>query len=49
VHRTLPVPIADGYGAGWHTHLDQLDAVIVAAPVPDWGERFAALLPEYRP
>lgn len=48
VHRTLPAAMADGYGAGWHAHVDRLQAVATGDEVPNWDDRFAALLPDYR-
>jgi uncharacterized protein YndB with AHSA1/START domain len=47
VHRTLPAGYARGYGAGWHAHLDRLEAVTEGRPVPDWEERFGELLTGY--
>jgi uncharacterized protein YndB with AHSA1/START domain len=46
-HRRLPVAAAAGYGAGWHSHLDALEALGRSART-DWDERFAELLPKYR-
>jgi len=45
-HRRLPAAAAAGYGAGWHAHLDRLEALLERGDV-DWDERFAALLPSY--
>jgi uncharacterized protein YndB with AHSA1/START domain len=45
-HRLLPPEIAAGYGAGWHSHLDQLEGHLGGA-VPDWADRYEALRPTY--
>jgi uncharacterized protein YndB with AHSA1/START domain len=47
-HRSLPEPMGLGYGAGWHAHLDRLVASATDAPIPDWDERFQALIGSYR-
>lgn len=47
-HRLLPLDQCVGYGAGWHAHLDQLEAMATGGGPVDWDARFAALLPEYR-
>lgn len=47
-HRRLSEAAAVGYGAGWHAHLDALEAVGTSGPRLDWDKRFAELLPEYR-
>jgi uncharacterized protein YndB with AHSA1/START domain len=41
------VPNARGYGAGWHAHLDLLEAVATGAERPRWTDRFSAVRPEY--
>jgi uncharacterized protein YndB with AHSA1/START domain len=46
-HRRLPERAAAGYGAGWHSHLDALQALLSGGR-SDWDSRFAELLPEYR-
>jgi uncharacterized protein YndB with AHSA1/START domain len=46
-HRRLTPSVAVGYGAGWHAHLDRLEALAGGGHV-DWDERFAELLPSYR-
>jgi uncharacterized protein YndB with AHSA1/START domain len=46
-HRRLPRAAAAGYGAGWHAHLDGLDALLAGAS-SDWDSRFAELLPDYK-
>ena len=46
-HRLLPADQASGYGAGWHAHLDSLDARIAGDPPIDWDERFNSLLGTY--
>ncbi|HYQ75818.1 SRPBCC family protein [Cellulomonas sp.] len=48
VHTRLEDAQAVGYGAGWHTSLDQLADHLAGAAVRDWDARFAALLPAYR-
>jgi uncharacterized protein YndB with AHSA1/START domain len=45
-HTRLGPDVATGYGAGWHAHLDQLEGHL-AGDVPDWGELFAELQPQY--
>lgn len=47
-HRMLPVNQATGYGAGWHAHLDQLEAAASETPPIDWAERFGEVMPEYQ-
>ncbi len=46
-HRMLGADHAAGYGAGWHAHLDQLEAVVGRAPVPSWDDRFVAVKARY--
>jgi len=46
-HRQLGRDAATGYAAGWHSHLDALDASL-ADGMLDWDERFTELLPDYR-
>jgi uncharacterized protein YndB with AHSA1/START domain len=46
-HRRVPGAAAAGYGAGWHSHLDALEALGTSVRT-DWDTRFAELLPEYR-
>lgn len=46
-HRLLPGDHAADYGAGWHTHLDQLAQVVVGREPMSWDERFHDLLPRY--
>lgn len=48
LHTRLEDAQAIGYGAGWHTSLDQLGDHLAGAEVRDWDTRFAALLPTYR-
>ena len=45
-HRGLPPAAIAGYGAGWHSHLDSLDAHLHGAQA-DWSTRFEELGPEY--
>lgn len=47
-HRMLPADQAIGYGAGWHAHLDQLEAAASGRDPVDWDRRFEELMPEYR-
>ena len=46
-HRMVPPEQAPGYGAGWHAHLDSLDACVTGQPPIDWDERFNAVLGAY--
>jgi uncharacterized protein YndB with AHSA1/START domain len=46
-HRMLPPDQAVGYSAGWHAHLDQLEAALAGSPHVDWMERFTAVKAEY--
>ena len=46
-HRLLPDDQAIGYGAGWHAHLDRLEARLAGAAPGDWMDRFRELLPTY--
>jgi uncharacterized protein YndB with AHSA1/START domain len=48
VHTRLEDAQAIGYGAGWHTSLDQLADHLAGVDVRDWDARFTALLPRYR-
>jgi uncharacterized protein YndB with AHSA1/START domain len=36
------------YGAGWHAHLDHLEAVSADREPGDWDSRFLTLLPQYQ-
>jgi uncharacterized protein YndB with AHSA1/START domain len=45
-HRGLPPRAIAGYGAGWHSHLDSLDAHL-AGGTADWSARFQELGPAY--
>ena len=45
-HRGLPPAAIAGYGAGWHSHLDSLDAHLAGAEA-DWSARFEELGPAY--
>lgn len=47
VHSKLPPEQAVGYGAGWHSHLDMLEAQLAGASPIDWEERFGQLFPLY--
>lgn len=46
-HRMLPVDQATGYGAGWHAHLDQLEAAVTGRDLIDWLDRYTGVMPEY--
>jgi uncharacterized protein YndB with AHSA1/START domain len=45
-HRGLPPGSIAGYGAGWHSHLDSLDAHL-RGDEADWSARFQELGPDY--
>jgi uncharacterized protein YndB with AHSA1/START domain len=45
-HRGLSPEGVVGYGAGWHSHLDSLDAHLGGGEA-DWAARFAELRPAY--
>ena len=45
-HRGLPPGSIAGYGAGWHSHLDSLDAHLAGGEA-DWTARFQELGPAY--
>ena len=45
-HRGLPPAAIAGYGAGWHSHLDSLEAHL-AGREADWSARFEELGPTY--
>ena len=45
-HRGLPPAAIAGYGAGWHSHLDSLDAHLAGGQA-DWLARFEELGPAY--
>jgi uncharacterized protein YndB with AHSA1/START domain len=48
-HRQLPAEAAAGFGAGWHSHLDALDAALHRGETAgdEWWDRFRSLLPAY--
>lgn len=46
-HRRLPASMGQGYAAGWHAHLDRLEALSKQEAIPDWQERFEAVLSDY--
>jgi hypothetical protein len=46
-HRTLGLGQVSGYGAGWHTYLDALEAVLSGREPADWDIRFAAVRAAY--
>lgn len=45
-HRGLPPAAIAGYGAGWHSHLDSLEAHLAGGEA-DWSARFVELGPAY--
>lgn len=45
-HRGLPPAAIAGYGAGWHSHLDSLEAHLAGGEA-DWSARFEELGPAY--
>jgi uncharacterized protein YndB with AHSA1/START domain len=45
-HRGLPPASIAGYGAGWHSHLDSLEAHLQGGEA-DWSARFEELGPGY--
>lgn len=47
-HTMLPDAQATGYGAGWHAHLDQLEALVSGDEPIDWDARFGEVLADYR-
>jgi uncharacterized protein YndB with AHSA1/START domain len=47
-HTMLPDAQATGYGAGWHAHLDQLEACLKGDEPIDWDARFGEVLAHYR-
>ncbi|GAA3811239.1 hypothetical protein CSO01_13520 [Cellulomonas soli] len=48
VHTRLETAQAVGYGAGWHTSLDQLADHLAGIAIRDWDARFTELIPAYR-
>ena len=46
-HRMLGVGHAAGYGAGWHAHLDVLEAAMVGGAL-SWDERFGEIIGDYQ-
>jgi len=49
-HSRLDPDSAPGYGAGWHAHLDALDALLAGRPAGDgdeWWARYRELRPRY--
>jgi uncharacterized protein len=46
-HSQLDRNSGASYSAGWHAHLDLLDAQLRGAPEPDWLERYQELRPAY--
>lgn len=46
-HRLLPPDQAVGYAAGWHAHLDTLQAMLEGSDPIDWDARFNEVLGAY--
>jgi uncharacterized protein YndB with AHSA1/START domain len=46
-HTRLVPETRPGYGAGWQSHLEALDALLEGGDAFDWWERFEALRPAY--
>lgn len=46
-HRLLDEQSGPGYGAGWHSHLDALTAILAGTGAGDWWKRYEALRPSY--
>lgn len=46
-HSRLPADSRPGYGAGWQSHLEALDALLQGGTPSDWWERYSALRPAY--
>jgi uncharacterized protein YndB with AHSA1/START domain len=46
-HRMLGLGQVSGYGAGWHTYLDALEAILSGREPADWDARFAAVRAAY--
>jgi uncharacterized protein YndB with AHSA1/START domain len=48
-HRSLDAAAAPGYGAGWHAHLDALEALLAGRDEADdiWWDRFTSRRPAY--
>jgi uncharacterized protein YndB with AHSA1/START domain len=46
-HRLLDPETGPGYGAGWHSHLDALTAILAGTGAGDWWKRYEALRPAY--
>lgn len=46
-HRLLDEKSGPGYGAGWQSHLEALEAVLRGADPGNWWSRYEALRPEY--
>lgn len=48
IHRLVPLDQATGYAAGWHAHLDRLEAAATGHGSVDWVERYQEVLPDYQ-
>ena len=46
-HRLVPATERPSIGAGWHSHLDRLRAVLDGNPGPTADERYAEIAPHY--
>jgi uncharacterized protein YndB with AHSA1/START domain len=47
-HCQLRAADAADYGAGWHAHLDLLEALVAGKVAPEWRSRYEAVLPRYQ-
>jgi uncharacterized protein YndB with AHSA1/START domain len=49
-HSLIAPDAAAGIGAGWHSHLDAMDALLTQSirPPTDWTVRYEQLLPDYQ-
>lgn len=47
-HSRMPQEQGAGYGAGWHAHLDTLDAELTGTAAGDWSQRWGGLVGDYR-
>lgn len=42
-HSRMPADQGAGYGAGWHAHLDALDASLTGTSAGGWAQRWTSL------
>jgi uncharacterized protein YndB with AHSA1/START domain len=49
-HTNIAVESAAGIGAGWHSHIEALDALLAGSSQrsTEWTARYEALLPDYQ-